>query len=95
MTNEMKMMLNECIEKDLSFYELASILKPLCWISNDRMNRNHFIRLKFLEDRKEVRKLYDERIKRFEDAEIEDKQDASEMLKKMGFNYDVDQLLGI
>lgn len=95
MTNEMKMMLKECIEKDLSFYELASILKPLSWISNDRMNRNHFIRLKILEDRKEVRKLYDERIKRFEDAEIEDKQDASEMLKKMGFNYDVDQLLGI
>ena len=95
MTKEMQMMLKECIEKDLSFEELSSILKPLSWIWNDRMNKNHFIRKRFLEDRREVRKMYDERIKRFEDEEIEDKQDASEMLKKTGLNFDVDELLGI
>lgn len=91
----MKKMLKECIEKDLSFEELFFILRSLSWIWNDRMNRNNFIRKRFQEDRRELRKMYDERIKHFEEVEFEDKLDAIEMLKRLGLNYEIDELLGI
>ena len=90
----MKVMVKEIIEKDLSIREIFEIMQSLSFVLNDRKNRDFFIQKRFLEDDAEIKKKWDERIKWYEDAEIEDINNAEAVLSKYELDYDADELLG-
>lgn len=95
MTHEMQMMANEFIKRDLSIKVIIEIMLSLSNVLNDRKMRHYIIQRRFLEDNAKERKITEERIKFFEDAELEDRDIAEAVLRKYELNYDVDELLGI
>lgn len=95
MTQAMKLMVKEIIEKDLNIREIIEIIEPLSSVLKDRTLRDFYIQKRFLEDDAEQREKYDERIRWAEDDEKESINDAEAVLRRYELDYDVDQLLGI
>ena len=95
MTEKMKMMLNEIIEKDLNIREIIEIIEPLSSVLKDRTLRDFYTQKRFLEDDAEQREKYDERIRWAEDDEKDSINDAEAVLRRYELDYYVDQLLGI
>jgi hypothetical protein len=94
MTKAMQLMANEIIKRDLSIKEIIEIMLSLSNVLNDRKMCYSIMKRRFLEDNAKERKNLDERVKFFEDAELEDREDAEAVLRKYELDYDVDELLG-
>lgn len=94
MTEKMKMMLNEIIERDMSIKEIMGIMRALNDVRNDRMTIENFIHKRFLEDNPQRRMELENRIRWFEDIEKDDKDYAESVFREYELNYDIDELLG-